>query len=115
MSSRKHSLGAGSFVDPFILIFFEELGDYRIKLMYFSLMLWCLTFSEMFLDGLWDTYSVGAQSKMVLIILTSTISISPRKNAIAKTRDTTIAVEANNSLRVGHFTFLNSILHSLRN
>jgi hypothetical protein len=42
-------------------------------------------------------------------------SISPRKSAIAKTRNTTIEVEANNSLRVGHFTFLSSILASLKN
>lgn len=52
---------------------------------------------------------------MFLIILISPKSISPRKNAIAKTRNITIEVEANNSLRVGHFTFLSSILDSFKN
>ncbi len=49
------------------------------------------------------------------IILISPKSIIPRNKDTTKTRKITIAVEANNSLRVGHFTFLSSILDSRKN
>ena len=49
------------------------------------------------------------------MILINPKSIKPRYKETTNTRKITIAVDANNSLRVGHFTFLSSILDSLKN
>jgi len=52
---------------------------------------------------------------MFLIIFISPKSTKPRNKATKSVRTITTAVEASNSLRVGHFTFFNSVLASLKN
>ena len=52
---------------------------------------------------------------MFLIIFMSPKSTKPRNIAIKIVRTITTAVEASSSLRVGHFTFFNSVLASLKN
>ena len=52
---------------------------------------------------------------MALMILINPKSISPRNRDITRTSTISTAVDASNSLRVGHLTFFNSILDSRKN
>ena len=61
------------------------------------------------------TFFTECYPTMFLMILISPKSIKPRKKEITKTRPMTTAVEARSSLRVGHFTFLSSVLDSRKN